>query len=165
LKVASGAVSRLVDPPTRKGLQMSHSEIHRAVRDGVMRGVAVVGLAGVALIHLVDTPSKFSEVPYMGWMYVGLIAACLVVAGLLIRHGDRRAWLATLALPAMVLTGFVLSRTTGLPQASGDIGNWGEPLGIASMFVEGALIALAGGVLAEHFALVPARRVQTASQS
>jgi hypothetical protein len=65
----------------------------------------------------------------------------------------------------MVLTGFVLSRTTGLPQATGDIGNWSEPLGIASMFVEGALIALAGGVLAEHFALVPQRVLQTASQS
>jgi hypothetical protein len=144
---------------------MSHAEIHRAVRDAITRGVAVVGLAGVALIHLIDTPSKFSEVPYMGWMYVGLIASCLVVAALLIRHGDRRAWTAALVLPAMVLVGFVLSRTTGLPQATGDIGNWGEPLGIASMFVEGALIALAGGVLAEHFALVPRRAWQTASQS
>jgi hypothetical protein len=144
---------------------MSHAEIHRAVRDGITRGVAVVGLAGVALIHLIDTPSKFSEVPYMGWMYVGLIASCVVVAGLLIRHGDHRAWTATLVLPAMVLAGFVLSRTTGLPQATDDIGNWGEPLGIASMFVEGALIALAGGVLAERFSLVPQRLLQTASQS
>jgi hypothetical protein len=65
----------------------------------------------------------------------------------------------------MVLAGFVLSRTTGLPQATDDIGNWGEPLGIASMFVEGALIALAGGVLAERYSLVPQRLLQTASQS
>src|SRR5258707_9473370 len=126
---------------------MSHAEIHRAVRDGITRGVAVVGLAGVALIHLIDTPSKFSEVPYMGWMYVGLIASCVLVAGLLIRHGDHRAWMATLVLPVMVLAGFVLSRTTGLPKATGDIGNWGEPLGIASMFVEGILVLLSASVL------------------
>jgi hypothetical protein len=144
---------------------MSHSEIHHAVRDGITRGVAVVGLAGVALIHLIDTPGKFTEVPYMGWMYVGLILSCLVVAGLLIRHGDRRAWALTLALPAMVLVGFVLSRTTGLPQATDDVGNWGEPLGIASMFVEGSLVALAGGVLAQRLAFVPLWRLQSAAQS
>jgi hypothetical protein len=140
-------------------------DLGRAAREIVTRSVAAVGLAGIALIHLLDSLGKFQETPYMGWMYVGLIASCLVVAALLIRHGDRRAWTAALVLPAMVLVGFVLSRTTGLPQATGDIGNWGEPLGIASMFVEGALIALAGGVLAEHFALVPRRAWQTASQS
>jgi hypothetical protein len=36
----------------------------------------------------------------------------------------------------------VLSRTTGLPQANGDIGNWTEPLGLASLFVEGCVVAL-----------------------
>jgi hypothetical protein len=43
-----------------------------------------------------------------------------------------------------------------------DIGNWGEPLGIASLFVETSLVALATGVLAwlprrQFVALVPAR--------
>jgi hypothetical protein len=144
---------------------MSKAEVHMAIRDGVTRGVAVVGLAGVALIHLIDAPGKFTETPYMGWMYVGLIASCLAVATLLIRHGDRRAWTAALVLPALVLFGFVLSRTTGLPQAHGDVGNWGEPLGIASMFVEGSLIALAGGVLAGQFAFVPNRTLVAVARS
>src|SRR3954452_23765776 len=123
---------------------MSKADVHMAIRDGITRGVAVVGLAGVALIHLIDAPGKFTETPYMGWMYVGLIGSCLAVAALLIRHGDRRAGGVGPVLPALVLVGFVLSRTTGLPQAHDDVGNWGEPLGIASMFVEGSLIALAG---------------------
>ena len=42
------------------------------------------------------------------------------------------------------LVGFVLSRTTGLPNAPDDVGNWTEALGLASMFVEGAVIILAG---------------------
>ncbi|MFL5887410.1 MAG: hypothetical protein ACJ77M_20255 [Thermoleophilaceae bacterium] len=35
-----------------------------------------------------------------------------------------------------------LSRTTGLPNANGDVGNWTERLGLASLFVEGCLLAL-----------------------
>jgi hypothetical protein len=48
---------------------------------------------------------------------------------------------------AAILTGFVLSRTTGLPNATGDIGNWSEGLGLASMFVEAGVIALSGWAL------------------
>jgi len=32
----------------------------------------------------------------------------------------------------------------------GDIGNWGEPLGMASLFVEGSLVALSAMVLRER---------------
>jgi hypothetical protein len=46
------------------------------------------------------------------------------------------------------------SRTTGLPAATGDIGNWSEPLGMASLFVEGSVALLSAGVLAERH-LVP----------
>lgn len=143
---------------------MNERQVRRAVRDGITRSAAAIGLLGVALIHLLDLPGKFGEVPYMAWMYVGLIVACFGVAGMLIGAGDARAWTATLVLPALVVTGFVLSRTTGLPQAHDDVGNWGEPLGIASMFVEGSLIALAGSVLAERIALAPQRRLEAVVQ-
>src|SRR3954467_13181870 len=123
-------------------------------RELVARAVAIVGLAGVALIHLLDAIDKFQETPYLGWMYVGLIIACLATAGVLIRANLREAWLAALALPASALIGFTLTRTVGLPQAHGDVGNWSEPLGLASLFVEATLIALAGYVLA---ALNPVR--------
>src|SRR3954469_25457952 len=114
---------------------MSNADVHRAIRDGITRGVAVVGLAGVALIHLIDAPGKFSETPYMGWMYVGLIAASLGVAYSLIRTSSPKAWLAAAGLAASAIIGFTLTRTVGLPQATGDIGNWSEPLGMASLFV------------------------------
>jgi hypothetical protein len=42
------------------------------------------------------------------------------------------------------VAGYVLSRTTGLPGATDDIGSWTEPLGLASLFVEGALVAVSG---------------------
>ena len=117
-------------------------------RELIARGVAVVGLAGVALIHLLDSLGKFQEAPYMGWMYVGLMLSCLAVAAALVRANAREAWLAALALPAAAIAGFTLTRTVGLPQASEDIGNWSEPLGLAALFVEGAVIAVAGYALA-----------------
>jgi hypothetical protein len=126
----------------------------RAAREIVTRSVAAVGLAGIALIHLLDSLGKFQETPYMGWMYVGLMLSCLAVAATLLHTHAREAWLATLVLPASAIVGFVLTRITGLPHAHGDVGNWSEPLGLAALFVEGCVIAIAGYALA---ALSPAR--------
>jgi hypothetical protein len=75
-----------------------------------------------------------------------------------VRTSDRRAWAAAAVLPAGAITGYVLTRTTGLPQATGDIGNWTEPLGLASLFVEGSVVALSAAVLA--LAERPARVAQ-----
>src|SRR3954464_7673786 len=91
-------------------------------REIVARSVAVVGLAGIALIHLLDSLGKFQETPYMGWMYVALMVSCLVVAGFLLHTHAREAWLATMALPASAVVGYVLTRTVGLPQAHEDVG-------------------------------------------
>ena len=63
-------------------------------------------------------------------------------------------WAATGGLALSILIGFVLSRTTGLPNSTGDIGNWSEGLGLASMFVEGAVVVLSAWALA----VLPFRR-------
>jgi hypothetical protein len=116
--------------------------------DAAPRAVAVVGLLGVGLIHLLDSIGKYSETPYIFWMYVALILATVAVSGALLHRESRLAWAAAGALPLSALVGFVLSRTTGLPSANGDVGNWTEPLGLASMFVEACLVLLAGYRLA-----------------
>jgi Na+/proline symporter len=129
---------------------MSNSDsaaIRDAVRDGIARGVAVVGLAGFALIHLLDLPDTMSGTPYIGWMYIGLIVCALGLAGALVHSSDKRIWAAASGLVGSVIVGYVLSRTTGLPRSTDDIGNWGEPLGIAMLFVGGSFLALSGGVL------------------
>lgn len=115
--------------------------------NAVSRAVGAVGLCAIALIHLLDLPDKFEEVPYLGVLYVGLIVASLAAAALLLRAHSRTGWVAAGALSAATVAGFVLTRTTGLPGATEDRGNWGEPLGLASLFVEAAVIALAGYAL------------------
>ena len=113
----------------------------------IERTLAVVSLAGVALIHLLDLHDTYLAAPYKGWLYLGLIAGSLACAALLVRGDDRRGWLGALLLSAGAFSAFVWSRTIGLPGGADDIGNWWEPLGLASLFVEGALVALSGAVL------------------
>lgn len=119
-----------------------------SIREQVSRGVGAIGVAGIGLIHLLDAPGKFSETPYMFWMYIGLMLGTIAIAGELIRTGSRLAWGAAGALAASAAAGFILTRTTGLPQAHHDTGNWTEPLGLASLWVEGCVIALSTAVLA-----------------
>ena len=123
-----------------------------ALRDGVARASAVIGLAGVALIHVLDVPGKLDETPWMGVLFLALIAACLATGAALLVSSDSRAWAAAAVLPLAAVVGYALTRTTGLPQATDDIGNWTEPLGLASLFVEGCLAALATTVLAARLA-------------
>jgi hypothetical protein len=126
----------------------------------VARAVAVIGLAGIALIHLLDLPGKFHEVPYLGVLYVVLIAGTLV-AGALLVHGDSSVgWLLGGGLAFATIVGYVLNRTVGLPRARDDVGNWLEPLGLASLFVEAVVVALAAYALSRRdVTAAPATRV------
>jgi hypothetical protein len=120
-----------------------HHHLPELMRDAAVRATTAVGLAGIGVIHTLDAVGKWSETRYMFWMYMALIAASLVTAGAVLLSRSRLPLLAAAGLAASAALGYVLSRTTGLPNANGDIGNWTEPLGLASMFVEGALIAVA----------------------
>ncbi len=96
----------------------------------------VMGLAGIAVIHILDLPGKFAEAPYLAYGYIGII----MVAGFLIERlltGKRTVdYLISSLLSVAVLVGFIVNRTVGMPGATGDIGNWLEPLGFLSLFVE-----------------------------
>jgi len=131
--------------------------VHAVIGDGIARAVAVVGLAGIALIHLLDAPGTFEGSAYKGWLYVGLITGCIVAGAVLIRRSDPRAWAAAAMLASGAIVAFVVSRTIGLPQGADDIGNWTEPLGLASLFVEGTVLVLAAAVLQERLGLFTGR--------
>src|SRR3954453_6031143 len=113
--------------------QEEHHALHRLVHDIASRATVAVGLAAIGVIHLLDSIGKYSETRYLFWMYIALIVGSIAVAGLVLFTRARAAFRAAAALAASALIGYVLSRTTGLPQASDDIGNWTEPLGLASL--------------------------------
>ena len=113
----------------------------------LLRGAAIVGLGGVALIHVLDLQAKLEEVPYIGYLYIGLILGSLWAAAALVRRDSRPAWLVGGAISLATIIGYALTRSVGLPGATEDIGNWLEPLGLASLFVEAWTVLVVGWAL------------------
>lgn len=133
--------------------------LERGFDDTVLRAAGTIGLFGTALIHFLDIFSKFSETPYLGVLYAVLITVCVGTALALVARGSRVVWSVAGIVASATIVGYVLSRSTGLPSSTDDIGNWREPLGLASLFVEGGVVVLSG------FALAVMRPVRVRSRS
>jgi Kef-type K+ transport system membrane component KefB len=133
-----------------RGMKRPEPPPGRPVTDGekIARGVGAAGVLGVGLIHFLDVIDKFHETAYIGVLYLVLIAGCLVAARHLILVGDRRSWVLAGGLAAATFGAYAVSRTVGLPASTDDIGNWAEPLGLASLFVEAAVVLLSADMLA-----------------
>ena len=106
----------------------------------IRRGIVALGLLGIAAVHVLDLPSKWEETRYLGYGYVLVIALSVVLAERVITKPRRNDVLATAALSTAVLAGFIINRTVGMPGAMDDIGNWLEPLGLFSLFVEALVV-------------------------
>ena len=104
--------------------------------------LGIASLGAVIAIHTSELSGKTEETAYLGFGYVLLIAASLV-AIVLIAQRDLRGWILAGLTAASTMVGFVLTRTVGLPNATGDIGNWGEVIAIWSMLAEAIVLTLA----------------------
>jgi hypothetical protein len=112
------------------------------VSEQAARMLAVFGMAGIAMIHVLDAPGTFAGVKYIFWLYIAIIAGAIPFSLLLLQWASRLAWVGPALLAAGPLVGYLLTRTVGLPGDSADVGNWLDSLGIASMFVEIAVLSL-----------------------
>jgi hypothetical protein len=134
--------------------------------DTVARAVGAVALGALALIHVEDLPDTISSSLLIGVEYLGLIAASIVVAGLLLIRSGPRVWLAAAALAGSAMLAYTLSRTTGIPGDSGDIGNWRCSLGLAALTVEAMILLVTGSAVLTGFRVTgPDRRVATTAGS
>ena len=124
-----------------------HMGIRDALDDAIARAVAIGGLVAIALIHILQLPDAFAEIGYLGALFIAAVATCLLLAGVLTRTSDDLAWAAAGGLAALILLGYVLSRSVGLPGFTDDVGEWSEAPGLASMVVESLLIVVSGAVL------------------
>ena len=112
--------------------------------DVVARAVGALALAALAVIHVVDLPGTLGPDRLVGIGYLGIVAAAILIGGVLIARPHWLAWAATAAVAASAMIGYVLTR--GLPGGflgdHGDVGNWHCPLGIAALSVESVIILL-----------------------
>ena len=113
-----------------------------ALRDAACRTLCVVGVIGVAIIHIADTGDAYAAAHYLFWLYIVLVVLAVPLVTALVNTRSPLVWVATAAFAAAPLAGYLISRSIGLPGDTDDLGNWMNSLGIASLFVESGLIAL-----------------------
>ncbi len=123
------------------GGNITISSPHSAMSTAMgVRLVAIGGLIVTAIIHAKEVEHKLEEVRYLGMGYLLLIVAAGIAAGLLLARDSRGWWLGG-AVCAATLIGYTLTRTTGLPLSSDDIGNWSETPAIIAGLAEIAVVA------------------------
>jgi hypothetical protein len=108
------------------------------------RAVGTLALAALAIIHVVDLPGTLGPTPLVGIGYLGIIAAAILIGGVLIARPHWLAWGGAAAVAAAAMIGYVLTRALrgGFLGDHGDVGNWRCPLGIAALSVESVIILL-----------------------
>ena len=123
----------------------------RDIMSPLTTGVGVVLALAVTVVHVLDQGgiTEMKDPAYLGYGYWVLELAGVVCAVLHLPRARRAGWVLAIGVAAGPLVGIVVSRSVGLPDATDDIGNWGEPLGVVAMLVEAALLVVAVLVLAQ----------------
>jgi hypothetical protein len=127
----------------------------------LLRVVAALLALSITAVHVADQGgvTAFTSPDWLGWSYrlieAGGIAAALA---LLAPRPAWPGWAAGLLLGAGPFLGYLASRTIGVPSDPGDVGNWGDWVGTASLLIEAALIILSASLLL-------ARRQRTSQRS
>jgi len=110
-------------------------------------GILLVLATG--LIHLIEGPENLEEAAYKGILFFLNTAGALVAAYGIYRGEKVWGWSLGLLVTAGALILYVVSRTVGLPMLEVD-DEWFEPMGVASLVVEGLYVALYAYVMANY---------------
>lgn len=126
-----------------------------------LASVPVLALALLTVtgwIHFRDIPEKLGETPYMGWLYILLVAGCAAAGAWLLSNLWRAGYVLGSVISAGAIIFYVLTRTVGLPGARDDVGNWAEPAGIVALIAEVAFLVVAALALRRAGDVPAARR-------
>ncbi|WP_438489950.1 hypothetical protein [Streptomyces sp. S186] len=105
-----------------------------------LRGLGVCCAIGNTVLHGLLTPSHLEEKFYIGVLFaVGSAVMLAVAAGLATMRRPTAVWLAGTLVCLGMITGFLLSRTTGLPGGYYET-DWEPPYGLLSLIVEGLFL-------------------------
>jgi hypothetical protein len=110
------------------------------------RFVLAAAAADAAIAHIPVVAPHLQQAPYMGVLFIALIAALVVLAIAALVRDSAAVYLATVLTCALAIAGYAATRTIAFPQLADDVGNWLEPLGIVSILSEA--LALAAGLAA-----------------
>src|SRR5579859_4980697 len=108
----------------------------------------------IAAVHVADQGgvTAMASPDWLGWGFRlveagGILTALVLLLGGLGRPRSALGWAAGVLLGAGPFTGYIASRTVGVPGDPGDVGNWGYWVGTESLLVEAALVLLSVSML------------------
>jgi len=132
-----------------------------AMTHAMLRGIGIVMLLGIAVIHVVQLVPTFEQMPLLGAAYVILIISAVAVGVHLVRGtpSSLHQWLPVAGLGLAVIGGYAFTRMFSTPLDNQDVGNWACTLGMAALFVEALLVAIAA------YAIPHGRRLELATVS
>ena len=114
------------------------------VRTRTWAGLMLVLATG--LIHGVEGPANYHEAAYKGILFFLNAAGALVAARGIYRGEKLWGWTLGVLISAGALTLYIVSHTIGLPGLAIDE-EWFEPLGVASLLVEGLYVLVYASVM------------------
>ena len=98
------------------------------------------------LIHGVEGPANYHEAAYKGILFFLNAAGALVAAKGIYRGEKLWGWTLGVLISAGALILYIVSHTIGLPGLEIDE-EWFEPLGVASLLVEGLYVLVYASVM------------------
>jgi hypothetical protein len=115
---------------------------------------ALLALA-IAAVHVADQGgvTVLNSPAWMGWAFRlievgGVLTALVLLVPRPAWPGPAwLGWAAGVLLGVGPFTGYIASRTVGVPSDPGDVGNWGYWVGTVSLFAEAALVVLSVSML------------------
>lgn len=132
-------------------------ELDDNARRFLLRGLTVVGLAGIALIHLVELPDTWRESTGLGALFLVLVIAAVVVGAALVHLDVTSLWQLSALVALGPIAGYLLTRSADVPFDHADVGNWLEPSVLVATFVELSVLALCGYAIFASRARSPRR--------
>jgi hypothetical protein len=119
-------------------------------------GAGISLIVVVGLIHLINSPEDLEEGAYTGVLYLlNFVGALAAAVG--IYRGKGWGWALGLLVAAGAFTGYVISRTVGLPGLPVET-DWLEPLGVLSLMVEAMFAGLCLAIFAHPTPLLKRRQ-------
>jgi hypothetical protein len=131
-------MDRLTDEKTNESRKMS-TLTNRTILPGKLAWAGASLIAAVGLIHLLEAPEELEEVAFVGLLFLANFGAA-VVAAIGIYRNYRWGWGLGALLAGGAFSGYVISRTIGLPGLP--VEEWLEPVGVLSLLIEGLFMGL-----------------------
>jgi peptidoglycan/LPS O-acetylase OafA/YrhL len=115
--------------------------MNRIMTSKTLMWIGIVLVLATGLIHLIEGPDNYDETAYKGILFF-LNALGALIAAIGIYRGEKLwGWSLGLLVTAGALVMYIISRTVGLPGVGVDDA-WFEPMGAASLVVEGLFVLL-----------------------